>query len=57
MGDAEVSKKHAGFVVNNKNATAEEVLKLLELVEEKVFEKYGVKLEPEVKLIGEFESR
>ena len=57
VGDAEVSKKHAGFVVNNKNATAEEVLKLLELVEEKVFEKYGVKLEPEVKLIGEFESR
>lgn len=57
VGDAEVSEKHAGFVVNNKNASAKEVLELIRLVQKRVYEKYKVKLEPEVKLIGEFEDR
>lgn len=57
VGDAEVSVKHAGFVINNKNASAAEVLKLIELVQKKVFEKYGVMLEPEVKFVGEFKDR
>ncbi len=53
VGDAQVSEKHCGFVVNKGNATAAEVLELMEKVSEKVMEKFGVKLEPEVRVIGE----
>ena len=53
VGDAEVSEKHAGFVINRKNATASEILELIEYVKKKVYENSGVKLEPEVKIIGE----
>lgn len=50
-GDAQVSEKHCGFVINRKNATAEEVLQLIEYVQKKVYETSGVKLEPEVRII------
>lgn len=53
VGGAEVSKKHAGFVVNTGNATAEDVLGLIEEVKRRVFEARGVKLYPEVRIIGE----
>ena len=53
VGDAEVSEKHAGFVINRKNASASEILELIEYVKKKVYENSGVKLEPEVKIIGE----
>ena len=53
VGDAQVSEKHCGFVVNKGNATAKDVLELMEKVSEKVYEKFGVKLEPEVRVIGE----
>lgn len=53
VGDAEVSKKHCGFVVNNKNASACDVLKLMEIVSKKVKDEFGVLLEPEVRIIGE----
>lgn len=49
-GDAAVSDKHAGFVVNLGNATAKEVLTLVEQVQEKVLEHSGIRLEPEVRL-------
>lgn len=52
VGDACVSEKHAGFVVNNGNATAEDVCNLMEAVQKEVKEKFGVNLEPEVKYIG-----
>lgn len=55
VGGAQVSEKHCGFVVNTGEATAEEVIQLLQDVQEKVYEKFGVKLEPEVKFLGDFE--
>lgn len=51
IGDAQVSEKHAGFVINRGNATCKDVLKLMDVVKNTVFEKTGYVLEPEVKLI------
>ena len=50
IGDAAVSEKHAGFVVNLGNATAQDVKALLEQVSDKVFEASGIRLEPEVRI-------
>ena len=52
VGAAQVSPKHAGFVVNNGGATAAEVRELIALVQDKVFETSGVRLEPEVRFWG-----
>ncbi len=54
VGDAQVSEKHAGFVVNRGNATAAQMQELCRQVQEKVYEAHGVRLEPEVRFIGEF---
>lgn len=54
VGGARVSDKHCGFVVNQENATARDVLQLIEDVQKKVKEKFGVDLEPEVKRVGKF---
>ena len=54
VGDAQVSEKHCGFVVNRGNATADDVIKLIDDVKVKVSEEYDVVLEPEVRMIGEF---
>ncbi len=51
IGGAQVSEKHAGFVVNTGGATANDVEALIEHIQKTVFEKFGVKLEPEVKII------
>ena len=51
VGGAMVSEKHAGFVINYDNATAEDILKLIEDVRNTVNNKFGVLLEPEVKII------
>ncbi len=51
VGDAQVSEKHCGFVVNRGHATAKEVLAVICDVQRKVLESSGVKLEPEVKII------
>ncbi len=53
VGGAEVSKKHAGFIVNNGGATARDVLELASAVKSRVFERYGVLLEREVIYIEE----
>ena len=53
VGDAEISTKHAGFIVNRGNATAEDVISVIEYTKDKVYEKYGVKLENEIEIIGE----
>ena len=53
VGDAQVSTKHAGFVVNVGNATAEDVLRLIGEVQDKVYAYAGVRLEPEVRIYGE----
>ena len=54
VGDAQVSEKHCGFVINRGNATAAEILQLMKDVQERVKKQSGVTLEPEVKMIGEF---
>ncbi|MBQ8625092.1 MAG: UDP-N-acetylmuramate dehydrogenase [Agathobacter sp.] len=54
VGGAQVSEKHCGFVINKDNATAQDVLKLIEDVKQKVYEEFQVELEPEVKMMGEF---
>lgn len=52
VGGAQVSEKHAGFVINKNGATATDVITLIRDVQDKVYEKFGVKLETEVKIIG-----
>ena len=51
VGGAQVSEKHAGFVINKGGATCADVLSLMEQVSQTVFEKFGVRLEPEVKIL------
>jgi UDP-N-acetylmuramate dehydrogenase len=53
VGDAQISEKHAGFIVNRGQATAAEVLELIRQVRERVQEQHGVWLETEVRVIGE----
>lgn len=53
VGGAQVSKKHAGFVVNTGSATAKDVLGLIHEVQRRVKEAHGVELHPEVRIIGE----
>ena len=53
IGDAQVSEKHAGFVVNLGKATASDILALMDEVTRRVFEQTGVTLEPEVRILGE----
>ena len=51
VGGAAVSEKHAGFIINKGGATARDVLKLIRIIRKKVFEKYGVRLQTEVKML------
>ena len=53
VGGAQVSELHSGFIVNKGNATATDIIQLMELVQKKVYEKFGVNLEPEVRIIGD----
>ncbi len=54
VGDAQVSEKHAGFVVNRGAATAADMQRLCADVQAVVLEKHGVRLEPEVRFVGDF---
>lgn len=54
VGDAQVSEKHCGFVINRGNATAKDIVTLIHDVRERIAEQYQVDLEPEVQMIGEF---
>ena len=51
VGGAMVSRLHAGFVINTGNATAEDILSLIRLIQNTVFDKFGVMLEPEVRVL------
>lgn len=51
INDAWVSEKHSGFIVNKGNASFKEVMELIEYVQKVVFEKFGVKLETEVRIL------
>jgi len=52
VGGAQVSEKHAGFLVNTGGATCADVLALMELVQKRVYDQTGIRLEPEVKTLG-----
>lgn len=54
IGDAQVSEKHCGFVINKGDATASEIMELITAVTKKVEEQTGIRLETEVKKLGEF---
>ncbi|MDZ7671652.1 MAG: UDP-N-acetylmuramate dehydrogenase [Halanaerobiales bacterium] len=54
IGGAQVSKKHAGFIINKDNATAEDIVNLIKKIQEEVYKISGVELEPEPKFLGEF---
>ena len=54
VGGAEISRKHAGFIINAGNASAEDVRGLLKLVSVRVYEQYSVRLTPEYCFLGEF---
>lgn len=54
VGGAQVSEKHCGFVINKGGATAADICQLMQDVSDKVQAQFGVVLEPEVKMIGEF---
>jgi UDP-N-acetylmuramate dehydrogenase len=51
INDIKVSEKHANFFINTGSATAKDVLKLKQYIQDTVFKKFGIKLEPEVKII------
>lgn len=52
VGDAEIATKHAGFVINKGEATAKDVLKLVEHVQNTIYEKFQKKIELEIEIIG-----
>jgi UDP-N-acetylmuramate dehydrogenase len=54
VGGAEVSRKHAGFILNVAGASAQDVYRLIRRIEERVHARFGVRLEREVRLVGDF---
>ena len=54
VGGAQVSKKHANFIINNKNASAEDIRKLANKLRELVEENYHIDLEEEIEYIGKW---
>ena len=52
LGGARVSPLHAGFIVNEGDATAKDILELMRVIQETVYDKTGVRLEPEVRIVG-----
>lgn len=53
VGDARVSPRHAGFIVNEGKAKSEDIINLIAVIQNTVYEKYNVKLEPEIKILGD----
>lgn len=54
IGGAAVSAKHCGFIINKEQATASDIYNLMKEVEQRVQQQFGVTLEPEVKMVGDF---
>lgn len=52
VGQAQVSTKHPNYIINLDNATAKDVIKLINLIKKKVKDKFGIRLEEEIKLVG-----
>jgi UDP-N-acetylmuramate dehydrogenase len=55
IGDAEISSLHANFFINRGNATADDVLSLIRLARNEVFDQFDIELELEIELIGDLE--
>ena len=55
MGEARVSEVHGNFIVNDRRATAAEVLELIKQIKAKALEERGIELETEVRIIGQDE--
>lgn len=53
IGGAQVSTKHAGFIVNKGNAKAKDIIELIKYIQDEIYKKFGEKIEPEIKIIGE----
>lgn len=51
IGGAQISEKHAGFIINKSNATAQDVINLMEYTKEQVYKKFGKKIEQEIEII------
>ena len=52
IGGAQISEKHAGFIINKENATAEDVIKLMEYAKEQVYNKFGKRIEAEIEILN-----
>ena len=52
IGGAEISKTHANFIVNNSSASSKDILELITVIQQKVQQKKGIYLQPEVRMIG-----
>jgi len=57
IGKVEISRTHANFFINHENATASDYKALISLAQEKVMEKYGVSLEPEIEFLGDWSGQ
>jgi UDP-N-acetylmuramate dehydrogenase len=55
IGDAQISDKHCGFIINKGNASAKDIYNLIKHIQKTIYERFGVKLETEIKLLGKFE--
>ena len=53
IGGAEVSEKHAGFVINKGNATAKDILELIKYIQDKIYKEFEKKIELEIEIIGD----
>jgi UDP-N-acetylmuramate dehydrogenase len=53
IGDAQISELHSGFIINLGNATAKDVIKLINIVRERVIEKFNVEMHPEIRIVGD----
>jgi UDP-N-acetylmuramate dehydrogenase len=52
VGDAEISAKHANFIINSGKATSADVIALMEIVQESISKIFNIELKPEVKIVG-----
>ena len=55
IGGAQISEKHAGFIINKGDATSKDIIELIKYTKQKVFEKFGVHIEEEIEIIGELD--
>jgi len=55
IGNAEISPIHANFIINLEGAAAQDIWQLMKMAQEKVFKEFGIQLESEIELLGDFD--